>query len=105
MTEIATDEFKATVMVGKVIVDFYSSGCGNCKMMEPSLMQLEGEFSTIKFFKFNAMECDERKCLADEMGVTTLPTLLFFRNGEIVDKMVGLKPKSLIAKKINEVFA
>lgn len=105
MKEVATNEFKATVAKGKSIVDFYSAGCGNCKMMEPSLIQLEGEINTVKFLKFNAMDCDERKCLADEMGVTTLPTLLFFRDGKIVDKMVGLKPKSLIAKKINEVFA
>lgn len=104
MKEIATDEFKLAIKAGKVIVDFYSVGCGNCKMMEPSLVQLESEHKDITFIKFNAMECDERKCLADEMGVTTLPTLLFFQNGTEVAKMTGLKPKALIAKKIAEVF-
>jgi len=104
MREIATNEFKAAIAVGKVIVDFYSAGCGNCKMMEPWLVQLEAEHSEITFLKFNAMECDARKCLADEMGVTSLPTLLFFKEGAEVAKLVGLKPKTLISKKIAEVF-
>jgi len=104
MKEITANQFKPTTKAGKVIIDFFSTGCGNCKMMEPSLLQLESEHKEINFVKFNAMECDERKCLADEMGVTTLPTLLFFKNGAEVAKMVGLKPKTLIAKKIAEVF-
>ena len=104
MNEISTDEFKPTIKVGKTIVDFYSAGCGNCKMMEPWLIQLESEHTDIKFFKFNAMECDARKCLATDFGVTSLPTLLFFKDGVEVAKLVGLKPKVLIAKKIAEVF-
>ena len=104
MNEISTNEFKSAIKKGDVIVDFYSAGCGNCKMMEPWLVQLAEEHKNVTFYKFNAMECDERKCLADEMGVTSLPTLIFFRGGLEVAKMVGLKPKTLIAKKIIEIF-
>jgi len=104
MKEISTDEFRATIKDGKVVVDFYSAGCGNCKMMEPWLIQLESERPDINFVKFNAMECDARKCLAADFGVTSLPTLLFFRDGAEVARLVGLKPKTLIAKKIAEVF-
>ena len=104
MNEIATNEFKGAISTGKVIVDFYSAGCGNCKMMEPSLLQLETEHSDVRFLKFNAMDCDERKCLAADMNVTSLPTILFFKDGAEVAKLVGLKPKTLIAKKIAEVF-
>jgi len=104
MKEISTDEFKPTIKLGKTIVDFYSAGCGNCKMMEPWLVQLESEHQNINFVKFNAMECDARKCLAADMGVTSLPTLLFFKDGVEVGRLVGLKPKTLIAKKIAEVF-
>jgi thioredoxin 1 len=104
MKEISADEFKKITGAGKVIVDFFSTGCGNCKMMEPWLLQLEGEHPSVTFVKFNAMECDARRCLADELGVTSLPTLLFYKDGAEVARMVSLKPKVLIAKKIQEVF-
>ena len=104
MKEVSTDEFKDAINAGQVVVDFYSAGCGNCKVMEPWLVQLEGEYKNISFVKFNAMECDARKCLAADVGVTSLPTLLYFKDGKEVGRLVGLKPKTLIVKKIVEVF-
>lgn len=70
-------------------------------MLEPFLAQVEVEFPDIKITKLNAMKAED---LTAKYGVTSLPTLVFLKDGEMVDKMVGLKPKSLIVKKINEVF-
>jgi len=83
------------------ILDFYGPGCGNCKMLEPILKQLQGEHTNVVFEKLDIRENDE---LVDKYGVTSLPTLVFLKNGEMVEKMVGLKPKPIIGKKIVEIF-
>ena len=85
----------------KVIIDFYGDGCGNCKMLEGILKQLEGEHPDIKFQKLNVADADD---LVKEYGVTAMPTLVFLRDGVMVDKLAGLKPKVIIAKKIAEVY-
>ena len=86
----------------KVIIDFYGDGCGNCKALEGIMKQLEAEHPDIKFEKINIKDADD---LVKQYGVTQLPTLVFLRDGVMADKMAGLKPKVLIAKKIAEVFA
>jgi len=85
----------------KEILDFWADGCGNCKMLEPSLAQIEQEFPDIQVTKLNIKD-HEAEVL--KYGIMSLPTLVFLKDGEEVAKMVGLKPKSLIVKKIAEVF-
>ena len=87
--------------MGKEIIDFWADGCGNCKMLEPALAQIEAEFPDIKVTKLNIKD-HEAEVL--KYGIMSLPTLVFVKDGEEVAKMVGLKPKSLIVKKIAEVF-
>ena len=85
----------------KKIIDFYGAGCGNCKMLESILAQIGTEFPDIKIEKLDVAA--ETK-LVEKYGVSSLPTLVFIKNGKMVDKMAGLKPKSLIVKKIAEIF-
>ena len=85
----------------KVIIDFYGDGCGNCKMLEGILRQLENEHTDIKFEKKNIKDSED---LVKKYSVTSMPTLVFLKDDEMVEKMVGLKPKTLIAKKIAEVY-
>ena len=85
----------------KEILDFFSDGCGNCKMMEPYLVQIESEFSDITITRLNIKDAQDK---VEKYDVTTLPTLVFLKDDEPVATMVGLKPKSLIVKKINEVL-
>ena len=88
--------------MGKVIIEYFGAGCGNCKAFEPILKQLEAEHADIEFVKKNS---DENHDDVEKYEVTTLPTLVFLRDGEYVDKLPGLKPKILVNKKIVEVFA
>jgi len=85
----------------KEILDFWADGCGNCKMLEPALAQIEAEFPDIRVTKLNVKDA-EPEVLKYE--IMSLPTLVFLKDGTEVAKMVGLKPKSLIVKKIAEVF-
>ena len=86
----------------KIIIEYFGAGCGNCKAFEPILTQIEGEHADIKFFKKNI---DENLNDVVKYEVTTLPTLLFFKGDEYIDKLPGLKPKIIVNKKIAEVFA
>lgn len=101
MKEIGVKDFATEVKDGNVVVDFFGLGCGNCKMLETILTQLESDNSNIKFLKINT---DGAGDMVDLHGVSTLPTLLFFKKGEMVEKIAGLKPKVIIAKKLAEVF-
>ena len=85
----------------KVIIDFYGDGCGNCKMLEGVLKQLEAEHKDIKFEKMNIKDSED---LVKKYSITSMPTLVFLKDGEMAEKMIGLKPKTLIAKKIAEVY-
>ena len=92
---------QAEEIMEKKIIDFYGDGCGNCKMLEGILKQLEGEYTDVKFEKVNIKDAED---LAEQYGVTTLPSLVFLRDGEMVEKMTGLKPKTIISKKIIEIY-
>jgi thioredoxin 1 len=83
-------EFAAEVLQSSVpvLVDFYASWCGPCKTLAPVLEQLADEFrSNIRFRKVNV---DEAPALSERHNIRAVPTLLFFKNGKVVDLMTGL---------------
>ena len=86
---------------GNIILDFYGDGCGNCKMLDAFIPQLEAEHTNVKFEKVNVDTAPE---LVEKYDIASLPTLVFLKDGEEVFKMVGLKPKTIIVKKIVEVY-
>jgi thioredoxin 1 len=87
--------------MGNTIIKFWSNGCGNCKAIAPILEQVAAEHPDIAFESVNTADAEE---LVEKYGITTLPTLVFLKGGVEVGKMMGLKPKTLIVKKIQEVF-
>ncbi len=82
------------------IVDFYADWCGPCRKLAPILEEVEAELSDkVKFTKINT---DENIQSAQEYQVSGLPTLLVFKNGTVVERMVGLMPKSSIITNIEK---
>ena len=76
-----------------VLVDFWASWCGPCRMVSPIVDEIAEENSDIKVCKVNV---DENQELAAKYSVMSIPTLLVFRDGKIVNQMVGAKPKNQI---------
>ncbi len=90
VTHIAGAEFEAEVIHSPkpVVVDFYATWCGPCKILSPRLDKLAGSFTNkIKFVKINV---DEAPDLSQRFNIQGIPTLLFFKDGKVVDGVVGL---------------
>ncbi len=82
-----------------VLLDFYADWCGPCKMIAPLIDELATEFEgKAKVAKLNV---DDNGVTAQKYQITTIPTLLIFKNGEVVDKVSGAVPKAELVKKLN----
>ena len=88
-------------MPHKCVMKFWSVGCGACKALEPAIVELTKEYPDIVFKSVDSAKSPDD---VEKYDVSNLPTLVFLRDGKMADKMAGLKPKSLIVKKIVEVF-
>ena len=99
--QLTSDNFETEVLNSDkpVLVDFYADWCGPCKMMAPVVDQIAEENDDIKVGKINV---DDEQDLASKYGVMSIPTIGFFKNGEIVEKSVGAKPKSELLKMIGK---
>ena len=74
-----------------VIVDFWASWCGPCRMLAPILDQVASERPDVKIAKINV---DEQMELAAQFGIVSIPTLIVFKDGQPVNKSMGVKPKA-----------
>ena len=82
-----------------VIVDFWATWCGPCRMLSPLLDEVEAEMADkVEVVKVNVDDADE---IAMRFRIMSIPTLLFFKNGQMVDRSVGAMPKSALVDKIN----
>ena len=99
---LTKDNFEQEVLQAKqpVVVDFWASWCGPCRMLSPIVDQLAEELTEIKVGKINV---DEQPELAEQFRVMTIPTLLVFKNGEKVLSSVGVKPKQQIIEMLNGI--
>ena len=77
----------------KVLVDFWAPWCGPCRMVSPIVDEIAGETDSVKVCKINI---DEQPQLAAQYGVMSIPTLMVFENGDVVEKAVGARNKSFI---------
>lgn len=99
--EINSDNFNQEVLGnnGVTVVDFYANWCGPCRKMGPLLEEVETELTGVKFTKINT---DDNLNMAKQYQVSGLPTLMVFKNGEPVERIVGLMPKSSIITNIEK---
>lgn len=98
---INSTDFPALVQDDKLlVVDFFATWCGPCKKLSPTLDEVSEEFGDrVNIVK---VDVDESEDLAMTYGIRSVPTVLFFKNGQQVDKFVGALPKSEIVSKIEK---
>ena len=100
--EISDTNFAAEVLQSSqpVLVDFWAPWCGPCRMIAPVVEQLAGENAdTLKVAKINV---DDSPSTAASYGVSSIPTLMLFKGGEVVDRFVGVQPKTRLQEAINQ---
>jgi thioredoxin 1 len=99
---ISSQEFNKEVVSykGVSLVDFYADWCGPCKMIAPAIEELEKEMvSKAKVFKLNI---DQSPDVASTFGVMSIPTLIIFKDGKVVEKIVGAQPKNILKNKLEQ---
>jgi thioredoxin 1 len=100
--ELTQDNFEATVKTGVSMVDFWAPWCGPCRMLAPVIDELAADFEgKAKICKVNS---DEEQDLAIKFGVRSIPTILFMKDGEVVDQMIGAASKQAFEDKINSLL-
>jgi thioredoxin 1 len=100
--ELTKENFDATVAEGVTMVDFWAPWCGPCRMIAPVVEELAEDFegkATI-----GKVNTDEQQELAVQYGIRSIPAILFFKNGEVVDQMIGAASKDAFADKINKLL-
>ncbi|WML30515.1 thioredoxin [Neobacillus sp. OS1-32] len=95
ISHITDQNFSAEISSGLVLVDFWAPWCGPCKMIAPVLEELDAEMGDK--VKIKKLDVDDNPQTASNFGVMSIPTLLVFKNGEVVDKVVGFQPKEALA--------
>ena len=97
--DLTDENFDATIAEGVTMVDFWAPWCGPCRMIAPVVEELAEDFDgKAKICKVNT---DEQQEIAVKYGIRSIPAILFFKDGELVDQMVGAASKDAFAEKLN----
>ena len=97
--EIKETEFEGVISKGKVLVDCYASWCGPCKMLSPIVDEVANEIKDCTFYK---LDVDDAEKVSKQYGIMSIPTLLLFEDGKLIDTSVGFVSKDDLIKFINK---
>ncbi len=102
---ISDTEFKSKVLESKlpVMVDFWAAWCGPCRMVAPFVEQLATEYTGKALVA--KMDTDANPATPMQYGIMGIPTLIFFKDGKEVDRIVGAAPKQIMIKKLDAILA
>jgi thioredoxin 1 len=102
--EITDSNFEEIIKTDKpVLVDFWAEWCGPCKMIAPVVEELASDFEGKAVIA--KVDVDANPEVSAKFGIRSIPTLLVFKNGEVVDKQIGAVPKNVLSKKLNAQLA
>jgi len=100
IVNVTDQNFSQETSEGLVLADFWAPWCGPCKMIAPVLEEIDGEMEDkVQIVK---LDVDENQETAGKYGVMSIPTLLLFKNGEVVDQIIGFQPKEALVDIINK---
>ena len=101
--ELTGANFEATLAEGVSIVDFWAPWCGPCRMIAPVIEELAEDYEgKANICKVNT---DEEQEIAVKFGIRSIPTIMFFKNGEMVDQIVGAQSKQALSSKLDALLA
>lgn len=100
--EFTDANFKTDVLESDklTMVDFWAEWCGPCRAIAPVIEELEKEFNGV--IKVGKLNVDHNSQVSSEYGISSIPAILFFKGGQLVDKMVGAQPKGNFVKMIEK---
>lgn len=104
MAKVVTNENFSDIISGSVpvVVDFWATWCGPCRALAPVVEEIASEYEgKAEIVKCNVDDCDE---IAAQNSIRSIPTLIFFKDGKAVDRLVGAVPKSEITAKIDALL-
>ncbi|ASN05061.1 thioredoxin [Virgibacillus necropolis] len=100
IVNVSDQNFAKETGEGLVLADFWAPWCGPCKMIAPVLEEIDGEMEEqVQIVK---LDVDENQETAGKYGVMSIPTLLLFKDGEVVDQVIGFQPKEALVELINK---
>ncbi|WP_047981659.1 thioredoxin [Ornithinibacillus contaminans] len=100
IVNVTDQSFATETAEGLVLADFWAPWCGPCKMIAPVLEEIDGEMSEkVQIVK---LDVDENQETASKFGVMSIPTLLLFKDGNVVDQVIGFQPKEALVELINK---